>query len=79
MLVLTRKIGEKIMIGDDIVLTVVQIDRGKIRLGIEAPKSMPIVRSELIGMKDAEAGKAHTEEAKEAIRQAHPIDPDQQV
>ncbi|MBI3618892.1 carbon storage regulator, partial [Candidatus Peregrinibacteria bacterium] len=38
MLVLTRKRGEKIRIGEDIILTVVEIDRGKIRLGIEAPR-----------------------------------------
>ena len=37
MLVLSRKLGEKIYIGDNICITVVDIDRGKIRLGIEAP------------------------------------------
>lgn len=47
MLVLSRKLGEKIMIGDHIVVTVVDIDRGKIRLGIEAPKDMPINREEI--------------------------------
>jgi len=48
MLVLSRKLGEKIMVGDDIVITVVDIDRGKIRLGIEAPRDLPIYRQELI-------------------------------
>lgn len=48
MLVLSRKLGEKIHIGDDIVITVVDIDRGKIRLGIEAPRSTPIYRQELL-------------------------------
>jgi carbon storage regulator len=48
MLVLSRKLGEKIMIGDDIVITVVDIDRGKIRLGITAPKEVPVYREELI-------------------------------
>ena len=38
MLVLSRKLGEKIFIGDNICITVVDIDRGKIRLGIEAPR-----------------------------------------
>ncbi len=47
MLVLSRKIGEKILIGPGIVVTVVEIDRGKIRLGIEAPKDVKIWRSEL--------------------------------
>jgi len=37
MLVLSRKLGEKICIGENISITVVDIDRGKIRLGIDAP------------------------------------------
>jgi carbon storage regulator len=47
MLVLSRKLGEKIYVGDSICITVVDIDRGKIRLGIEAPRDVPIFRSEL--------------------------------
>ena len=38
MLVLSRKLGEKIVIGDNIVVTVVKIDRNQIRIGIEAPQ-----------------------------------------
>jgi carbon storage regulator len=48
MLVLTRKLGEKIFIGDNICITVVDIDRGKIRLGIEAPRDVAIYRQELL-------------------------------
>lgn len=48
MLVLSRKLGEKILIDGGIVLTVVDIDRGKIRLGIEAPKGTKIFREELV-------------------------------
>ena len=48
MLVLSRKLGEKIHIGDNVTITVVEIDRGKIRLGIEAPRSVPIFRRELL-------------------------------
>lgn len=48
MLVLSRKLGEKIYIGDNICITVVDIDRGKIRLGIEAPRNVPIYRQELL-------------------------------
>lgn len=47
MLVLSRKLGERICIGDNIVITVVDIDRGKIRLGIEAPREVPIYREEI--------------------------------
>ena len=48
MLVLSRKLGEKIYIGENICITVVDIDRGKIRLGIEAPRNVPIFRQELL-------------------------------
>ena len=48
MLVLSRKLGEKIHIGDNICITIVDIDRGKIRLGIEAPRDVPIFRQELL-------------------------------
>lgn len=58
MLVLSRKLGEKIFIGDNICITVVDIDRGKIRLGIEAPRDVPIYRQELLPLaaKPDEAG-----------------------
>ena len=54
MLVLSRKLGEKIYIGENICITVVDIDRGKIRLGIEAPRDVPIFRQELLPLKGAE-------------------------
>lgn len=47
MLVLSRKLGEKIVIGDNIVVTVVKIDRNQIRLGIEAPQNVPVYREEI--------------------------------
>ncbi len=53
MLVLSRKLGEKIFIGENICITVVDIDRGKIRLGIEAPRDVPIYREELLPLKPA--------------------------
>jgi carbon storage regulator len=52
MLVLSRKLGEKIYIGDNICITVVDVDRGKIRLGIEAPRDIPIYREELVPHKN---------------------------
>lgn len=47
MLVLTRKTGEKIRIGDDVVLTVVFVRDGKVRLGIDARPNVRVVRSEI--------------------------------
>lgn len=47
MLVLSRKVGESIIIDNDITVTVVQLSRNRIRLGIDAPQEVPIRRSEL--------------------------------
>lgn len=52
MLTLSRRIGEKIHIGDNIVITIVGSDRGKIRVGIEAPREVPIYREELLPQPD---------------------------
>jgi carbon storage regulator CsrA len=47
MLVLSRKVGQQILIGDRIVVTVVRIGPKAVRVGIEAPAGVPIVRSDL--------------------------------
>jgi carbon storage regulator len=48
MLVLSRKVGEVIWIGDNIKVTVVDMQRQKVKLGIEAPSDTSIVRKELV-------------------------------
>lgn len=48
MLVLSRKPGERILLGDDIVITVVRIGPNTTKIGIDAPKKMNIVREELV-------------------------------
>jgi carbon storage regulator len=48
MLCLSRKLGEKIYIGNNITITVIDIDRGKVRLGIDAPRDIQIDRAELV-------------------------------
>lgn len=44
MLVLSRRAGDKIFIGKDIVVSIERISDGQVRIGIEAPKEVPIVR-----------------------------------
>lgn len=54
MLVLSRKVDESIVIGDDIVVKIVSIEKGIVKLGISAPKDVSIVRNELLeDIKDA--------------------------
>lgn len=47
MLVLSRKVGEKILIGDNIAVTVVRVSQGVVRIGVEAPNELSIVREEI--------------------------------
>ena len=47
MLVLTRKVGERIHIGNNIIVAVVAIEGQRVRIGIEAPRDIPIRREEL--------------------------------
>jgi carbon storage regulator len=54
MLVLSRKESEKIMLGDSIVLTIVRVSGDRVRLGIQAPSDMLILRKELDPMKTSE-------------------------
>ena len=47
MLVLSRKLGERIVIGDRAVVTVLKLDNGQVRLGIEAPREIAVFREEI--------------------------------
>lgn len=55
MLVVSRKIGERILIGDKIAITVVKLAGGAVRLGVDAPAEMAVMREELaIEIREAE-------------------------
>jgi len=47
MLILTRRIGEKIVIGDNVTITVLGVKGNQIRVGIEAPRDVPVHREEI--------------------------------
>ena len=69
MLVLTRKTNQSIMIGDDVEVTVLAVSRDKIRLGITAPKDVPVFRKEVyLSIKGGGAG--GEEGAREAVEEA---------
>jgi carbon storage regulator len=60
MLVLTRKTNQSIMIGDDIEVSVLAVARDKIRLGITAPREVPVFRKEVYLSIKGEEGEADT-------------------
>jgi len=47
MLILTRRIGETLMIGDDVSITVLGVKGNQVRIGIDAPKDVPVHREEI--------------------------------
>lgn len=62
MLVLSRKVGQRILIGDNIAVTVVRVSQGTVRIGVEAPPELPIVREEIKASLDADDLAVHTVE-----------------
>jgi carbon storage regulator len=67
MLVLSRKVGERIQIGDQIVVTVVRINATTVRLGIEAPGNLAVVREELVARLSS-AASANSDAAAQSAR-----------
>lgn len=60
-LVLSRKVGQRILIGDKIAVTVVKVGHGGVRIGVEAPPELAVVREELAAELDkADATLAHS-------------------
>ena len=47
MLILTRRVGETVMIGDDVVLTVLGVKHKYVRIGVTAPRNIPVHRQEI--------------------------------
>lgn len=70
MLILTRRIGEVVMIGDDIEVTVLDINGNQARLGIKAPKNVPVHREEVYQRIQAEKANQPPEVPKFLQKQA---------
>jgi len=58
MLILTRKVGEVIMIGDDIMVKVLGVRSGQVKIGVEAPRALPVHRQEIFERIQSENGTA---------------------
>lgn len=65
MLVLTRRVKERLYIGKDVCVTVLRLASGQVRLGIEAPRDVNVVRAELVDARPAAAA--------EMLHPAHPL------
>lgn len=71
MLVLTRKVGESIRIGDDIEIVVTAVDQNKVRIGVKSPRSIPVYREELyrrIQMENQQAASVGMNELDEMLK-----------
>jgi carbon storage regulator len=71
MLIVTRKPGESMMIGDDIEVHIISVSGEKVRVGIQAPRVIPVFRKEIyLEIQEAklEAGTSAREEVDEALK-----------
>src|SRR5213076_1699365 len=64
MLIITRRPGERVMLGDDVVIEVIEVSGASVRIGIDAPRSIPVYREELWQAVKAENEAAAKSDAK---------------
>jgi carbon storage regulator len=63
MLIITRRPGEKIMLGDDVIIEVIEAGGSSVRIGIDAPRSIPVYRGEIWAAVKEESAAAAASEA----------------
>ena len=79
MLILTRRVGESIVVGDDIVLTVFEVRGDAVRIGIDAPRSVRVNRKEVYEeiQRSNEQAVSTSDDALDALRSAIEAEPDE--
>lgn len=79
MLILTRRVGESIVVGDDIVLTVFEVRGDAVRIGIDAPRSVRVNRKEVYEeiQRSNEQAVSTSDDALDALRTAIEAEPDE--
>jgi len=77
-LILTRRVGESIVVGDDIVLTVFEVRGDAVRIGIDAPRSVRVNRKEVYEeiQRSNEQAVSTSDDALDALRNAIEAEPD---
>lgn len=75
MLILTRKVGESIVIADDVVITIVEAGRDQVRIGIDAPRSVSVHRQEVYAEITRENEAARAGDASGLLTHDHPVGP----
>jgi carbon storage regulator len=71
-LILTRRVGETVMIGDEVAVTVLRVKGNQVRLGVNAPKSISVQREEIFQRMKRENGQSDpSEQTSEAAEPAH--------
>ena len=71
MLILTRRLGEKVIVGDDVVISILDVRGDSVRIGIQAPRDIPVFRKEVyleIQQEQVGSGKGAREEVDAALR-----------
>jgi len=76
MLILTRRISESVIIGDDVKITVLGVKGSQVRIGIEAPKSVSVHREEIYERIQRERGDSESGSQDESIPTAETEDPE---
>lgn len=79
MLVLSRRVGERLVIGDDIVITVIDVRSDGVRIGIDAPRDVRVNRAEVleaVRQANVEAARSADDSAVDALRALRPPTPD---
>lgn len=67
MLVLSRKLHQRIRVGPQIVVTVLEVSKGRVRLGIDAPPEVAVWREELAAAMEEQPGRSSADECRGAV------------
>lgn len=77
MLILTRRVGETVMIGEDVTVTVLGVKGNQVRIGVNAPREVAVHREEIFErIKREESGEPGTDDEESMPMSAHRVAPD---